>query len=318
MVFTSDDGIGFETEDLRTTTVDTRISDTQISNWDVAFGWGNHADQSYLKSETDPVFSASVASNITQTDINNWNSGSAEDPRISQTNINNWNTAYGWGNHSSYGYATTSWVTTYVSGNYQPAGNYLTSESDPTVPPHVKSITQANINAWNAAGGSTFPWVGNLAEFTTNGLGSVISLTSGNGRGAEINFKSGSLNVYLRTPGGNFELVNNAYSAVYFSVTQAGICTAGDFVATSDERLKDNIVTAPVGLIDSLKGREWDWKESGERGSGVVAQELEQVLPHLVHEDPNGNKTVSYNGLIAYLIEEVKALKAEVALLTDG
>ena len=97
--------------------------------------------------------------------------------------------------------------------------------------------------------------------------------------------------------------------------THNGKITATDFIATSDERVKDNITTAPVGLIDSLKGREWDWAESGEKGSGVVAQELEQVLPHLVHEDDDGMKSVSYNGLVAYLIEEVKALKAEVEAL---
>ena len=91
--------------------------------------------------------------------------------------------------------------------------------------------------------------------------------------------------------------------------------TATDFIATSDERLKDNITTAPVGLIDSLKGREWDWSESGEKGSGVVAQELEQVLPHLVHTDDEGMKSVAYNGLIAYLIEEIKDLKAQVEAL---
>ena len=91
--------------------------------------------------------------------------------------------------------------------------------------------------------------------------------------------------------------------------------TAPNFIATSDERLKDNITTAPVGLIDSLKGREWDWKESGEKGSGVIAQELEEVLPHLVHTDDEGMKSVSYMGLCAYLIEEVKALRAEVEAL---
>ena len=96
------------------------------------------------------------------------------------------------------------------------------------------------------------------------------------------------------------------------SGTGAAAVSANDFVADSDERLKDNITTAPVGLIDSLKGREWDWKKSGEKGSGVVAQELEQVLPHLVHTDDEGMKSVSYNGLVAYLIEEVKALRAEV------
>ncbi len=94
--------------------------------------------------------------------------------------------------------------------------------------------------------------------------------------------------------------------------TMKSTLQAPDFIASSDERLEDNITTAPVGLIDSLKGREWDWKESGEKGSGVIAQELEEVLPHLVHEDDEGMKSVSYNGLVAYLIEEVKALRAEV------
>ena len=91
--------------------------------------------------------------------------------------------------------------------------------------------------------------------------------------------------------------------------------TATDFIASSDERLKDNIITAPVGLIDSLKGREWDWKESGEKGSGVVAQELEQVLPHLVHTDDDGMKSVAMNGLIAYLIEELKDCRQRLAVL---
>ena len=97
--------------------------------------------------------------------------------------------------------------------------------------------------------------------------------------------------------------------------THNGVITATDFIATSDERAKDNITTAPVGLIDSLKGREWEWKESGEKGSGVVAQELEEVLPHLVHEDEDGMKAVAYNGLVAYLIEELKDCRQRIAEL---
>jgi hypothetical protein len=51
------------------------ISGYNKSNWDTAFGWGNHASAGYLTSytETDPVFSASAASGITSTNINNWN-----------------------------------------------------------------------------------------------------------------------------------------------------------------------------------------------------------------------------------------------------
>ena len=71
------------------------------------------------------------------------------------------------------GYATQSWV----SGNYQPKGSYLTSESDPTVPSHVKSITQANINAWNAAGSSATP---TLQQVTTAGASTNQSCSAPN------------------------------------------------------------------------------------------------------------------------------------------
>ena len=59
------------------------------ANWNTAYGWGDHSTQGYLTAETDPVFSAHVASGILQ------------------TNINHWNTAYAWGNHGAQGYLTS-------------------------------------------------------------------------------------------------------------------------------------------------------------------------------------------------------------------
>ena len=54
----------------------------------------------------------------------------------------------------------------------------------------------------------------------------------------------------------------------------------------------------------------FDWKSSGNPSYGVIAQELEQVLPELVSDgDP---KAVSYNGIIGVLIEAVKELKEEI------
>lgn len=50
------------------------ITEEQISNWDTAFGWGDHAEAGYLTSftETDPVFGASPAAGIAAGDITNW------------------------------------------------------------------------------------------------------------------------------------------------------------------------------------------------------------------------------------------------------
>ena len=73
--------------------LDTTVSNlnlSNISNWDTAYGWGDHAQAGYLTAytETDPVFGASEAANITSTDTTNWD------------------TAYGWGDHSQAGYLT--------------------------------------------------------------------------------------------------------------------------------------------------------------------------------------------------------------------
>jgi hypothetical protein len=59
------------------------------SNWNTAYGWGDHASAGYLTAETDPVFAVSEAYTISSTDTGNWN------------------TAYGWGNHASAGYLTS-------------------------------------------------------------------------------------------------------------------------------------------------------------------------------------------------------------------
>ena len=165
----------------------------------------------------------------------------------------------------------------------------------------VSSVDNKAIDFANPAGSGQFTFTNNGSTNLTIDAAGDATFSGAVTAGAFVGDGSGLTGVGGGLPDGDF--------------THNGRITATDFIATSDERAKDNITTAPVGLIDSLKGREWDWKESGEKGSGVVAQELEQVLPHLVHTDDEGMKSVAYNGLVAYLIEEVKALRAEVEAL---
>ena len=53
--------------------MDDRISNDQISNWDEAYGWGDHALAGYLTQELDPIFTNSPAATITVQDIAKWN-----------------------------------------------------------------------------------------------------------------------------------------------------------------------------------------------------------------------------------------------------
>ena len=96
-----------------------------------------------------------------------------------------------------------------------------------------------------------------------------------------------------------------------------GTVKAVDFNSTSDVNLKENITTVDnaLDLTNQLRGVRFEWKRDGKPSYGVIAQELETVLPELVTQgDP---KTVNYNGIIGVLIEAVKELSAEVEQLKN-
>ncbi len=101
-------------------------------------------------------------------------------------------------------------------------------------------------------------------------------------------------------------------------VVSSGIVTAVDFNSTSDENLKYNVETVDNALdtVNSLRGVKFQWKEDDRTSYGVIAQELEVVLPDLVSS--GDIKTVNYNGIIGVLIEAIKELKAEVEELKNS
>lgn len=99
-----------------------------------------------------------------------------------------------------------------------------------------------------------------------------------------------------------------------------GAVTAVDFNSTSDANLKTDIKTIENALeiVDSLRGVTFTWKSNSEPSIGVIAQELEEVLPELVHNGQQGIKTVNYNGIIGVLIECIKELKKEIDHLNQN
>lgn len=100
-------------------------------------------------------------------------------------------------------------------------------------------------------------------------------------------------------------------------VSISGTCQATNFNSTSDINVKENIVTFDnaLNVVSELRGVKFDWKETHSPSIGVIAQELEEVLPELV--TGTNPKTVNYNGIIGVLIEAIKELKTEVETLKD-
>jgi len=127
---------------------------------------------------------------------------------------------------------------------------------------------------------------------------------------------SGNVTSILPTKSGDI-IVGDTNGAITQHINTTGIVTATTFNSTSDIKLKNNVTTVDNALevVNQLRGVRFDWKESGVGDYGVIAQELEEVLPELVSQgDP---KTVNYNGIIGVLIESIKELSERVKSLED-
>lgn len=143
----------------------------------------------------------------------------------------------------------------------------------------------------------------------------------------------------VKADGGNSQITLNAKTLVKntsltvggtstLSTTAGRIDATNDVVAfsTSDEKLKENITPIENALdkVSQVQGIEFDWipKEEvhGNKGHdvGVIAQEIEKVLPEVVTTRDNGYKAVKYEKIIPLLVEAIKELQAEVQELKNS
>lgn len=136
-----------------------------------------------------------------------------------------------------------------------------------------------------------------------------------------------SADVTLSTPQDIHTSANVQFNSI--GVGTAATAVAGEIRAinditafySSDVRLKENIVPIENALskVESISGNTYDWKEGFEeihshKGNdiGVIAQEIEAVLPQIVISRDNGFKAVQYEKIIPLLIEAIKELSAKI------
>lgn len=112
-------------------------------------------------------------------------------------------------------------------------------------------------------------------------------------------------------------------NTAFEGLTAAGYITAGAAAAASDARLKDDIKTIPavkaIRLLAALRGAEWIWNGkheclAGKRGSGLIAQEVEKVMPWAVL-DLNGELSLNYNTFWGVAIPVMQAHEARIKSL---
>ena len=175
--------------------------------------------------------------------------------------------------------------------------------------------------------------IDNSSDITLD-AGADIILDAG---GEQIIFKDGSTNVgHVDLDSDNFTLKSlvsdkdfivkgndggSEITAMTLDMSGAGAATFNNNVtAFSDERLKSNIETLKGGLekVEQLRGVTYTRDERD--NIGVIAQEVEKVLPEIVltADDEMGTKSVDYSRITAVLIEAVKELSAKVKYLEEN
>jgi hypothetical protein len=244
-----------ETDPVFTASAAAGITSTNISNWNTAYSWGNHASagyltsadigssvqaydadlssiaglagtsgflkktaantwtldtNSYLTTESDPVFTASAAFGITT------------------TNISNWNTAYGWGNHASAGYALSSSLGTIASQN---ASNVSITGGN------ISGITDLAI-ADGGTGASTASAARlNLLPSISANAGKVLAV---NGSASDVEW------IAVTGGGGSVTSVALAMPSI-FTVSGSPVTTSGTLTATLNSQAANTFLAAPNG-----------------------------------------------------------------------
>ena len=103
-----------------------------------------------------------------------------------------------------------------------------------------------------------------------------------------------------------------------FNFSSSGTVTATTFNTTSDERTKKDIrlIENALDKVQQLGGYMFTFKHNDERSSGIIAQEVQKVMPELVQEGGDGHLTVQYGNMVGLLIEAIKEQQAQIDALT--
>ena len=107
---------------------------------------------------------------------------------------------------------------------------------------------------------------------------------------------------------------NTATTSANLQFNGTNLTCNGTVTANSDERLKKNVKTIDDALnkVRGLRGVEYDHKSTGDHCLGLIAQEVEKIIPDVVYEDATGVKSVAYQNIVALLIEAIKDQQRQI------
>ncbi len=237
------------------------ITATNITNWNTAYGWGNHSGLyrpvGWVPAWTDITGKPTTLAGYGITDA--MSTGHAANG-ITATNITNWNTAYGWGNHASAGYLTSSWT---GSANLVTLGTITTGTWHGTVinASYIDVLPASQITS-GTFNNARINWAapGTIGS-TTASSGAFTSLSANSG----LSVSNGLVNIKPSGSGGT--------SGNVLTTDGTGNATwqapAGSSLSVSTQNANYTITTSD-GLIISNGGCTFTFPTAASAGAGKI------------------------------------------------
>jgi len=206
----------------------------------------------------------------------------------------------------------TSISTTYTDAKIVAVSNtapvsVTTSSGTATV-----SLLSSGVSATTYGGSTAIP-VLTVDTYGRVTSASNVSVTSGTTITDDTTTNATRYITLTSSSSGSISTANVSTSKLFFNPS-TGLLTSTDYNSSSDKRLKRNIKTVEnaVETITALRGVTFDWKEGSTKGIGLIAQEVEKIIPEVVNTDEDGYKGIKYTNIIGILVEAIKEQQEQI------
>jgi hypothetical protein len=200
-----------------------------------------------------------------------------------------------------------------TTGNQNTSGSSASCTGNAATATVLQTARTIGGVSFNGSANINLPGVNTGGNQNTSGTSAISTAATVTTSSAASAFKVPFANTTASTTG-NYGLLQDS-TATFTYNPSTNVVEAGTFNTTSDISLKENICTFEnaMDVVAGLRGVRFTWKKNGIKTVGLIAQEVEKVLPELIGTNADtGLKSVSYANMVAVLIEAVKELKAEI------
>lgn len=157
--------------------------------------------------------------------------------------------------------------------------------------------------------------VGDIIQLTTPDKSSLVNAINSIGSTLQNDTSTDSdfFLVFTDQTSGVEQTFTVANTKLYFNPS-TGTLNSTNFNSLSDVNQKENIhdLVNAIDIINQIRPVSFNWKEDGKLSYGVIAQEIEEVLPELVNTNSAGVKSVAYSQIIPFLVKVIQEQHKEI------